>query len=118
MHERSLVQALMRQVQAIADRRRPSRVRAIRVRIGEFSGVDAELLASAYAEMAAGTPLRDAELIVERTTLQAQCRRCGTEVRVQEFAFVCPSCASRELAIVGGEELLLDSITLEEPSYA
>lgn len=118
MHERSLVQALLRQVQAIADGRRPSAVRAVRVRIGEFSGVDAELLALAYAELAADTPLRDAELIVERTTLQAECRSCGNEFHVQEFAFVCPSCASRDLAIVGGEELLLDSITLEEPSYA
>ena len=118
MHERSLVRALLRQVQAIAEDHWPNCVRAVRVRIGEFSGVDAELLAAAYAELAAETALCHAELIIDRTTLQAQCRRCGRKFQIQEFTFECPTCASRDLAILGGEELLLDSITLEEPTYA
>jgi hydrogenase nickel incorporation protein HypA/HybF len=116
MHERSLARGLLRQVQAVADDHYPCCVRSIRVHIGEFSGVEAELLASAFAALAEETPLRHAELVVERTPLQAACRRCRGEFHVQKFVFRCPTCGSPDLTVFGGEELLLDSITMEEPA--
>ena len=114
MHERSLVRALLRQVEALAAEHVPHRIIGIRLRIGEFSGVEPELLRSAYDDLAEHTTLRGAELAIERVPLEAVCRQCGTRFHVNNFRFECAKCSSAELTIAGGEELLLESVTMEE----
>jgi hydrogenase nickel incorporation protein HypA/HybF len=117
MHERSLVRALLRQVEAIAEEHAPSRVVGIRVRIGEFSGVEAELLRSAYEELSAETMLEAAELTVDRVPLEAVCRQCGETFCIARFRFECPNCGGAQLTISGGEELLLESVVMEVDSH-
>jgi hydrogenase nickel incorporation protein HypA/HybF len=117
MHERSLVRALLRQVEAIAAEHAPSRVVGIRVRIGEFSGVEAELVRSAYEELSAHTMVAPAELCVVKTPLEATCRQCGEAFRIAGFRFECASCGSNELTISGGEEMLLESVEMEVASH-
>ena len=114
MHERSLVRALLRQVQDVANQNPASRVISIRVRIGEFSGVEAELLSSAYDELIQDTPLRGAALNLERVPLEAVCDQCGHQFRIERFHLECGQCGSLRLSLRGGEELLLDSVKLEE----
>jgi hydrogenase nickel incorporation protein HypA/HybF len=114
MHERSLVQSLLRQVQALAADYPASRVVAVRVRIGEFSGVEPELLCSAYDHLVENTAVRGATLTVERVPLEASCDQCGKLFAVEHYHFQCPVCGSLKVTIRGGEELLLDSISLEE----
>jgi hydrogenase nickel incorporation protein HypA/HybF len=116
MHEQSLVRQLLRQVQTIADEYPSCLVRSIRVRIGEFSGVEPELLANAYALLVADTSYAKVQLVVNRARLEAVCSRCESDFRIKRFTFQCPYCGSRELSIVGGEELLLESIAMEEPA--
>lgn len=114
MHERSLVRSLLRQVQALAAEHAADRVVAIRVRVGEFSGVEPELLQSAYEELVAPTTLCGAEFMVERVPLEATCDQCGKSFAVDNYRFQCPDCGSLKLTICGGEELLLESISMEE----
>jgi hydrogenase nickel incorporation protein HypA/HybF len=114
MHERSLVRSLLRQVQALAAEHPTSRVVTIRVRIGEFSGVEPELLKSAYEEMVEQSSVRGAELAIERVALEAGCDQCGNLFAVENCHFQCPDCGSLRLTIRGGEEMLLESISLEE----
>jgi len=114
MHERSLVRSLLRQVQALATEHPDDRVVAIRVRIGEFSGVQPELLQSAYDELAAPTSLCGAELMVQCVPLEATCDQCGKMFAVKNYRFQCPDCGSLRLTVCGGEELLLESISMEE----
>jgi hydrogenase nickel incorporation protein HypA/HybF len=114
MHERSLVRALLRQVEGLAAAHAGSRVLSIRVRIGEFSGVDPELLASAYEELKTETEFYDAALDLEQTPLEAACKQCGSEFSIERFKFECDKCGSTDLTIRGGEEMLLDSVTMEE----
>ena len=114
MHERSLVRALLRQVQTVADENAAARVVSIRVRIGEFSGVEPELLCSAYEDMVQDTPLRGVELKMKRVPLDAVCEQCGHQFRIERFRFECDKCGSPKLLLRGGEELLLESVTLED----
>jgi hydrogenase nickel incorporation protein HypA/HybF len=116
MHEESLVRQLLRQVQAIADEYPASQVRSISVRIGEFSGVEPEFLSNAYSRLVGTTQFPEAQLVAERVKLQATCRPCNYEFSIKSFTFRCPCCGSSELSILGGEELLLDSITMENPN--
>jgi hydrogenase nickel incorporation protein HypA/HybF len=114
MHERSLVRALLRQVQQIANENSAVRVLSIRVRIGEFSGVEPELIASAYDDLIQGTPISGATLDLERSPLEAACHQCGNRFRVERFSFQCARCGSLHVTLRGGEEMLLDSVTMEE----
>jgi hydrogenase nickel incorporation protein HypA/HybF len=114
MHERSLVRALLRQVQEIADKNSASRVVSIRVRIGEFSGVESALLTSAYNDLKQATPLCDATLDLECVPLEAVCDQCGSRFRIERFNFQCNRCGSPQLTLCGGEEMLLDAVTMEE----
>ena len=117
MHERSLVRALLRQVEALAARHAPNRVIGIRVRIGEFSGVEPELLATAYDALVEQSMLQGAELTIERVPLEAICQHCGQQFHIDKYRFECVSCGSAQLTISGGEELLLDSVTMEEDCH-
>jgi hydrogenase nickel incorporation protein HypA/HybF len=114
MHEQSLVRALLRQVQNVANENSGTRVLSIRVRIGEFSGVEPDLLCSAYEDLVQDTPLRGAELKMKRVPLEAICDQCGNKFRIERFRFECDRCESSKLTLHGGEELLLESVTLEE----
>jgi hydrogenase nickel incorporation protein HypA/HybF len=114
MHERSLIKSLLRQVQQVANENSASRVLSIRVRIGEFAGVEPELLASAYTDLVQGTPFCNATLDLEDAPLEAVCDQCGNRFRIERFSFQCARCGSLRLTLNGGEELLLDSVTLEE----
>lgn len=113
MHERSLVRALLRQALGIMAQQGASRALAIRLSVGEFSGVEPELLRTAYDEMVQDTALCGAELTVEQIPLTAACEQCGCEFPVKRFRFECPACRSRQVSIRRGDELLLDTITLE-----
>jgi hydrogenase nickel incorporation protein HypA/HybF len=114
MHERSLVRALLQQVQRVAKENSAGRVCSVRLRVGEFSGVEPELLASAFHDLIQGTPLCDATLDLERVPLEAVCDQCGAQFRIEKFNFQCVQCGSSHLTVYGGQELLLDSVTMEE----
>ena len=114
MHERSLIKALLRQVEEVAAKHPGSHIQAIRVRIGEFSGVEPELLASAYDDLITNTPLCGAKLDLEHVPLEGLCDQCGNCFRIERFNFQCNNCGSLRITLNGGEEMLLDSITMEE----
>ncbi|MEX0613442.1 MAG: hydrogenase maturation nickel metallochaperone HypA [Pirellulales bacterium] len=114
MHERSLVKALLRQVEGVAAEHPGSHVLSIRVRIGEFSGVEPELLASAYDDLVMNTPFCGAALDLERVPLEGVCEQCGSRFGIERFNFQCAKCGSLRLTVHGGEEMLLDAVTMEE----
>ena len=66
MHEYSLVQAMFDQIDRVARTHGAQSVRRVRVRIGEFAGVDPALFRSAYEVYRIGTPCADAALHIER----------------------------------------------------
>jgi hydrogenase nickel incorporation protein HypA/HybF len=114
MHERSLVHALLRQVERIAIAHPANRVVQIRIRVGEFAGVEPDLLMMAYDDVIEESPFRGAELALERVPLTATCDNCGRMFRIERFDFRCDACGSRQLSVQGGEEMLLESVVMEE----
>jgi hydrogenase nickel incorporation protein HypA/HybF len=113
MHEYSLARTLLKQVDEVRRDQRAGRVLAVKVRIGEFAGVEPELLASAFGNLSAGTALGGARLEMECVSLAIRCESCGRESKVSHFCFACPNCGSRGVQITCGEELCLESVTLE-----
>lgn len=113
MHEYSLARALLREVAAQAEAAGADCVRSVSVSVGEFSGVEPELLRGAFDELREHTCAAGAELQIERVELMAACSGCGMEFPVSGFRFVCPRCAHGEVRIIRGDELRLESLIIE-----
>lgn len=114
MHERSIVRALLKQVHELQTERGAERVVAVRISVGEFSGVEADLLRSAFEELVDDSPIRGARLELRAIPLTAHCPLCSYEFAVMNFQFQCPKCEESRVNIVRGEGLVVESVTLEE----
>jgi hydrogenase nickel incorporation protein HypA/HybF len=115
MHESYLVRSLIKQLkQLVPPEDSGRRVRSIRVRISEGAGVAPEVFCRLYDELTLGTALDDIEVDLHPAPLQATCARCGIQFAVQRYRFLCPSCGGSRLTIHGGDEMALESISIEE----
>ena len=113
MHESSLVQALLRQVRQLIQAQGASQATEIDVCVGEFSGCDPELFSLAYAREIADADIGRARLNIRRAKLTGSCNGCGQTFEIQRFRFACPGCTSTDVTTTGGEELVLENVTLE-----
>jgi hydrogenase nickel incorporation protein HypA/HybF len=114
MHERTLVRALLKQVQQLQAEQAAERVLAVRVSVGEFCGVEADLFRSAFDELVDDSPISGALLELRVVPLEARCSSCSCEFAVANFRFQCPRCNEARVNVVRGEGLVLESVTLEE----
>ncbi|HAW27392.1 MAG TPA: hypothetical protein DCY03_04625 [Planctomycetaceae bacterium] len=113
MHERSLVQNLLKQVRQIVFDQGGGRVSEICVEAGEMSGVEPLLFASAFEEMVADVFSSECRLKRELVPVTAVCTHCQHQFEVAEFQFHCPECQSGSVEIIQGDRLQLMSITME-----
>jgi hydrogenase nickel incorporation protein HypA/HybF len=113
MHEASLVQELLRQVEQLRRRHRASRVVALSVQVGELSGVEPELLRGAYEILAPAAGVGEARLDLTTAPVEGRCAACGEVSRIERYRFVCRGCGGRDIRVLQGEALILQSVTLE-----
>ena len=110
MHEYSIVQSLVDSV-AAAVGSRDAVVRRIEVLIGDVSGVDTTLLATAFEVFREGTICEGAVLTIDRVPRRWECSRCGGEVVPGGF-LRCPDC-NAPARLAAGDEIVLQRIELE-----
>lgn len=113
MHEYSIVQSLYDAVAAQAAARGATSVHALRVRIGEMSGVDPGLLETAWNTFRVRTICESAPLEVEIVEVEWQCSRCGAPVP-RGGVLHCPACGA-PAKLKKGDEILLDRVVMEVP---
>ena len=114
MHEYSLIQSLVTRVEAEARARRASSVHRVVVALGELSGVDPELFATAYETFRAGTLCEGAPLEVRRIEARWACSGCGREIRRGQV-LTCDGCGLPARIAQGGDEIVLETIEMEVP---
>jgi hydrogenase nickel incorporation protein HypA/HybF len=113
MHEYSIVSALLARVEAEARAHNALRVHRIRVQIGELSGVEKDLLESAYELARERTLCEEAELEIVAVEARWACRSC--ECKVPKGAVLrCPIC-DRPATLAEGDEILLERVEMEVP---
>ena len=115
MHELSIVEALIEQVEREVRRNGAAgRVVGLELRIGRLSGVCPDSLRFCWELLAPETPLAGAELSIAVPPAVCSCRDCGRQTELEELAACCPKCGSTNITIEGGQEMLLQTIELEE----
>lgn len=113
MHEYSIVQALLERVASEARERGATAVHRLSVRIGELSGVEVELLTTAFQTFRSRTICEHAALDVQAVPARWACGRCGGSI-VRGDILRCPRCEVPASLVEGGE-IMLDRIELEVP---
>lgn len=112
MHELSIAQALVEQIEAHARAHAARGVGRVVVRVGVLSGVEANLLATAFPLAAAGSLAESAELVLESLPARGRCPACNAEFEAPANRLVCPHCGEWRTELVAGDELLLASLEL------
>ena len=115
MHELSIVEALIEQVEKEVQRAgQAGRVTGLDLVIGRLSGVNADSLRFALEMLGPGTVVEAAEVRITEPYANCRCRACGEATEVDELVICCPACGSADVYLEGGADLWLQSIELEE----
>jgi hydrogenase nickel incorporation protein HypA/HybF len=112
VHELSIAQAVLAIATEHAAGRRVTRVD---LRVGHLRQVVPGALELAWQVSTAGTVAAGAELGIERVPLRIACRACGGESELEDFPLACPACGGTDVAVLAGEELVVESMDVEEP---
>ena len=70
-------------------------------------------LESAFDMYKKGTIAENAVLEIEKVPFKIRCKSCGAESERDDFQFACAGCASTELELVQGTELILERIEMD-----
>lgn len=115
MHELSVCQGMLGQIEAIARSHRASGVRRIRVQVGPLSGIEPRLLEQAFPLARAGTVAEHAELVIESLPVRVHCDTCDSDSDAAPNRLLCGTCGDWHTRLVSGDELLLASVELVTP---
>jgi hydrogenase nickel insertion protein HypA len=113
MHEYSVVQALLEQIEEIAEQNEASQVTKIIVKIGVMSGVEAHLLEIAFNTFKEKTICDKADFVMNIQQLKIRCNSCQTENELEKVHYCCPECNSTDLEVIDGEDMFLMSLEME-----
>ncbi|MFW2387283.1 MAG: hydrogenase maturation nickel metallochaperone HypA [Polyangiales bacterium] len=113
MHEYSIVASLIDRVQQEAVLHGGSRVHRLHVKIGELSGVELDLLKTAFDTFRERTICEGAELSIDTVAAAWACPTCERPV-TRGSILRCAEC-ERPARMVQGDEIILERIEMEAP---
>jgi hydrogenase nickel incorporation protein HypA/HybF len=119
VHELSIAESLIEQVETAVRADGAARVTSVRLRIGALAAIDADALRFGFDVAAAGTLLEGAALDIELVPVIVYCPACDAESELPGIqSFRCPRCGRLTAEVRAGRELLIDSVEVldEAPS--
>lgn len=113
MHEFSICQQIISQVETLVDEHHAINASRIQLRIGPLSGIDVRLLKQAFRFACAATVAEAAELDIEECPIIVKCKQCGaTSQFVSAAHLVCSHCGDINTQLISGDEMLLVAVDL------
>ena len=110
MHEFSIVEALLEQVDAIAHEHQFVKVVDVQVEIGQLKLVIPEMMQTAFAAASQGTLCEGAHLQLTEKRLRIQCEDCQTAFFAHIDDVRCPLCRHTNVTMLEGNDILLLSV--------
>lgn len=113
MHEMSLVESVRDMVEDAARREGFSRVKQVRVEIGQLSGVEREAFEFCFDIAMQGGIAAGARLEVVATPGCGKCPACGRETALAVVYDPCEHCGMVPVAVTGGTEMRVIDLEVE-----
>ncbi len=113
MHEGSIAQNLLAIAIEKAEEYKANTITLIRVKVGEFTGVNQSALEFAFNNFSQGTMAEKASLKIISSPLLGKCRNCNEVFKIKKDNFKCTKCHNLEIEIISGEDLYIEDIEIE-----
>ncbi|MDX6286481.1 MAG: hydrogenase nickel incorporation protein HypA/HybF [Frankiales bacterium] len=110
MHELGMCESVLYAVQRRAGNRR---VTGLRVHVGALNRVVEPAFVQSFTMVATGTVAEDAEIDLVIDPAEFRCLQCEASLASADIMSVCTQCGSTSLELVSGEQILLESISVE-----
>jgi len=112
MHEYSIVQSLLESCEDYAKQNEAKEVTKVIVKIGVLSGVEPDLLKTAFDTFKEKTVCNNAifEMIIQK--IEISCNSCNTNSILEKHEFSCPKCESVDVRVTDGEDMFLMSLEM------
>jgi hydrogenase nickel incorporation protein HypA/HybF len=113
MHEMSLVEGVRELIEAAAVREGFSRVRSVRVEIGQLSGVEREAFEFCFDLAMRDGIAEGAWLDLLATPGRGRCLECGREGALAVVYDPCEHCGACPISVIGGTEMRVIDLEVE-----
>lgn len=114
MHEMSLMGGVFEVIESTLIHHKVRKVTQVKLKIGKLTNAEPDALQMAFEAYAKDTVCEGADLQIELIPVKGCCKSCGEEFLVAGLLFSCPTCQHFGINIIQGEELLLESLEVEE----
>jgi len=113
MHEMSLAESVLQIVQEAARGQGFSRVKTVRLEIGQLAGVEPEAMRFCFDVVTRETLADQARLEIVATPGEGWCMMCGRPVPIAARFDACPECGSHQVEATGGLEMRVSELEVE-----
>ena len=114
MHELAIAQSIVEAVEVKAAECNAARVKGVRLRVGEASGIVGDSLTFSFEMLTSQVPLlTGAQLLIDSVPHRARCRHCDREFAIANYVAQCPTCQEWSTDIVSGTELQILEMEIE-----
>jgi hydrogenase nickel incorporation protein HypA/HybF len=113
MHEYSIVQSLLESCEEHACKNEAKKVSKVVVKIGVLSGVEPDLLQTAFDTFKEKTICHECEFVINIQDVIIHCHDCNSDSTLQKKEFFCPKCESINIDVTDGEEMYLMSLEMQ-----
>lgn len=113
MHELAITQSILDIARKAAQEHNVTRVREIRIKLGEYSGVVPQCVQYYFDVISQGTVAQGAELKMERLPILMRCHQCQWEGQIDKHHIQCPACGSTQLKLLQGREFYVESLEVD-----
>lgn len=113
MHEMSLMESVLEIVEEEARKAGATRVRAVRLAIGELSHVEPEAMRFCFDAVVHGTIAAEAVLEIERVPGAGWCLDCAETVALTERFGACPKCGNHRVQMTSGDDMRVAELEVE-----
>ncbi|MCC6165649.1 MAG: hydrogenase maturation nickel metallochaperone HypA [Caldilineaceae bacterium] len=114
MHELAVTEQVLTIALRHAAAAQATKITHIHLVVGRLSSIVDDSVQFYWHLIAAGTIAEEAVLSFERRPAQMRCLACAAHFTLADQRdFTCPACGSPDIIVIGGDELLLDSMEIE-----
>ena len=110
MHEMALAEGIL---SVVLDASAGAIVRKVELQVGALQLVVPESLRFSFELVSAGTPAEGAVVEVRETPARLRCRACRSETLLRQPPFQCERCASTDVTVISGDEVIVESVELD-----
>lgn len=113
MHELSITKSILDYSLKEAKKVQATKIRAIHLLLGPFSGIVPECIQMYMELLAEGTIAQGVKIQAKILPLKVRCRDCGRESEITRRHIACPFCNSLKLQILSANDFIIESLEVD-----